>query len=99
MAPARVPDVSGTLVGTAVGYADGTGDMWWRQCRYRAPLQAREIIRREVRLSISGRFAIRIESAVCRNYPFDTLLRIDGFAFNAEIICLGLQHQRVATRG
>ena len=32
------------------------------------------------------RFAVRIKSAVRRNYSLDTLLRIDRFALDAEII-------------
>ena len=50
-------------------------------------------------LRISWPFTIRIKSTVRRNDSFDTLLRIDYFAVNAEIICWGLQNKCVATRG
>ncbi len=50
-------------------------------------------------LGYQGLLQSEIKVPFDANYPFDTLPRIDCFAFNAEIICLGLQNKRVAARG
>ena len=47
----------------------------------------------------SGFFAIRIEGSIRRNYSLDTLPRIDGIAFNAEIVRLVFQNEGVAAGG